>query len=193
MTTEIETRPSEYDNTLFPDPSEITSHAIEFARLMFVHSSFEREVSALQDAITDKEGFGEQPENRRWGARQRPGRMVELIKQWRGDAFETARIESLLTEAIAPCDERNLLAHGSWWCFNRRTSTIVVRGATRWEHSEVPPEQREYTALDIRAVAEKLATIEVGLYRLRLNIEARRSEAELRVESPAATGTRPES
>jgi hypothetical protein len=32
------------DNVHFPDPNEITAHAIEFARMMFVHTSFEREV-----------------------------------------------------------------------------------------------------------------------------------------------------
>jgi hypothetical protein len=138
--------PSEHDNTLTPNASEITPLAIEFLRMMFVHSSFEREVSALQDAITDKDGFGEQPGNR-WDARQRPERMVKLIKRYKGEAFaETAHIERLLTEAIAPCDERNLLAHGNWWRFNRRTLTIVVRGTTRWKHPEISPEQREFTA-----------------------------------------------
>jgi hypothetical protein len=163
--------PSDSDNVLFPDPSEIVQHAIEFARMMFVHTSFEREVSALQDAITRKDGFGEQRGNQ-WGARDRPVRMVKLIEEYRGNALaETAKIEKFLTDAIDPCEQRNVLAHGHWWCFNRRTSTIVVRGATRWEHPEVPPEQRGYTAPDIHEVAEKLAAIAVELYKLRCLIE----------------------
>jgi hypothetical protein len=162
--------PSDSDNVLFPDPSEIVQHAIEFARMMFVFTSFEREVSALQDAITRKDGFGEQRGNQ-WRTRERPGRMVKLIEKYRGNALaETAQIEKLLTDAIDPCEQRNL-AHGNWWCFNRRTSTIVVRGAMRWEHPEVPPEHREYTAPDIHEVAEKLAAIEVELYKLRCLIE----------------------
>jgi hypothetical protein len=91
---------------------------------------------------------------------------------------ETAHIERLLTEAIAPCDERNLLAHGNWWRFNRRTLTIVVRGTTRWKHPEISPEQREFTAADIHEVAEKLKGIEIELYKLRRNID-RPSETEL--------------
>lgn len=99
-------------------------------------------------------------------------RSAKLIEKYRGNACaETAQINKLLTDVIPLCEQRNFLAHGNWWCFNRRTLTIVVRGATRWEHPEVPPEQREYTAPDIRAVAEKLATIEVELYKLRRNIE----------------------
>jgi hypothetical protein len=111
---------SDQDNVLFPDPNEITAHAIEFARMMFIHTSFEREVSALQDAITKDDGFGEQRANK-WSARERPGRMVKLIEKYRGNAIaETAQINKLLTDAIDLCDQRNFLAHGHWWCFNRR-------------------------------------------------------------------------
>jgi hypothetical protein len=107
---------SDRDNVHFPDPNEITAHAIEFARIMFVHTSFEREVSALQDAITKQDGFGKQRGNQ-WSARERPWRMVKLIEKYRGNAFpEIAQIDKLLTEAIHPCDQRNFLAHGHWWC-----------------------------------------------------------------------------
>ena len=34
-----------------PDPSEIAPHAIAFARMMFAHAAFEREVRSLVDAI----------------------------------------------------------------------------------------------------------------------------------------------
>jgi hypothetical protein len=51
-----------------PDPSEIAPHAIAFARMMFAHAAFEREVRSLVDAINPKKlGFGERPENQ-WTA-----------------------------------------------------------------------------------------------------------------------------
>ena len=38
----------------FPDPSEIAPHAIAFARMMFAHAAFEREVRSLVDTINPK-------------------------------------------------------------------------------------------------------------------------------------------
>ena len=109
-------------------------HAIAFARMMFAHTSFERAVAALQDAITKEPGFGERRANQ-YGTRERPARMVELIKAHRGKDFpQTGAIERLLTDAIDPCEQRHLLAHGTWWAFNRRTAAIIVRSGTRWEH-----------------------------------------------------------
>lgn len=94
--------------------------------------------------------------------------MVELIEAHRGKDFpQTADIAKLLTDAIGPCDDRNMLAHGTWWGFHPATATIIVRGGTRWEGVEVPPKQREYTASDIKAAADKLADIEAELFKLR--------------------------
>lgn len=154
----------------FPDVEEIVPHAIAFARMMFAHSGFEREVAALQDAITKAPGFGEQQCNK-WGTRQRPARMVKLIEERRGQLPQTAKIEKLLTEAISPCDQRNLLAHGAWWGFNRPAATIIVRSATRWKHPEEPPEHREYTVVTIVAITEKFKDIEAELFKLRREIE----------------------
>src|SRR4029450_7443470 len=103
---------SDQDNVLLPDPNEITAHAIEFARMMFIHTSFEREVSALQDAITKDDGFGEQRANK-WSARERPGRMVKLIEKYRGNAIaETAKSKKLRTAAIDSCAGGSFLAEG---------------------------------------------------------------------------------
>jgi hypothetical protein len=171
--------PSDTDLVIFPDPSEITPHALAFARLMFVHASFERQICALQEVITKEPGFGEQRSNQ-WGTRERSARMVKLIEERLGKELpQTEQIAKLLTDAIDPCEQRNLLAHGTWWCFNRQASTIVVRSGTRWEHPDIPPEHRDYTAPNILALAEKLATIEVELDKLRRSLEPPRSDAEI--------------
>jgi hypothetical protein len=87
------------DIVFFPDPAEIAPHAIAFARMMFAHTSLERRVAALQDAITRQPGFGEQRANQ-WGTRQRPKLMVELIETERGKGFpQTDELARLLTDA----------------------------------------------------------------------------------------------
>ena len=155
----------------FPDPAEIAPHAIAFARMMFAHTAFEREVGALQDAITKQPGFGQLRANQ-YGTRERPARMVELIEAHRGRDFpQTGAIERLLTAAIDPWKQRYFLAHGTWWALNRRTAAIIVRSGTRWDNPETPPEQREYTAADIQAVADRLADIDAELYKLRCSID----------------------
>ncbi|MGA9440516.1 MAG: hypothetical protein WBV76_20325 [Pseudolabrys sp.] len=155
------------DIVFFPDPAEIAPHAIAFARMMFAHTAFERRgVAGLQDAITRQPGFGEQRANQ-WGTRRRPKLMVELIETERGKGFpQTDEIAKLLTDAIDSCEQRNLLAHGEWWGFDRPTAAIIVRSGTRWEHPEIPPEHRRYTASNIEAVAAKLKDIEVELSKL---------------------------
>jgi hypothetical protein len=109
----------------FPEEEDIGPHAIAFAQLMFAHAEFEREVRSLQGAITNDLTFGEQRSNQ-WKPRQRPERMAKLIKRHFGDDLqETEPIVKLLSDAITPCDQRNFLAHGEWWCFNTRTLTIT--------------------------------------------------------------------
>ena len=48
---------------------------------------------------------------------------------------------------------------------------MIVRSGTRWERPDIPPKQREYTAADIQAVADKLADIDAELYKLRGSID----------------------
>jgi hypothetical protein len=120
------------DDIYFPDAEEIKPHAIAFARLMFAHSEFEREIRSLQGAITNDPSFGERRSNQ-WKARERPKRMAKLIRTHLGDNLQEAEpIAKLLSDAIGPCDRRNFLAHGEWWSFNTRTLTIMVRSGTRW-------------------------------------------------------------
>ena len=162
------------DDIFFPDAEDIRPHAIAFAQLMFAHSEFEREVRSLQSAITRDPSFGEWRGNQ-WRARQRPERMAKLIKTHLGDDFQEAEpIAKLLSDAIGPCDRRNFLAHGEWWCFNTRTLTIRVRSGTRW--SDGQPEHIEYTAQEIEALVVEFERLETELFKLRHRIEARRAE-----------------
>ena len=162
------------DDIYFPEAEDIRPHAIAFAQLMFAHSEFEREVRSLQRAITHDLSFGERRSSQ-WKARQRPERMAKLIKTHLGDDLqEVEPIVKLLSDAIAPCDQRNFLAHGEWWCFNTRTLTITVRSGTRWNDDQ--PEHVGYTAQEIEALVEEFKRLEIELFKLRRRIEARHAE-----------------
>jgi len=158
------------DDIYFPEAEDIGPHAIAFAQLMFAHSEFEREVRSLQGAITNDLNFGERRGNH-WEARQRPERMAKLIKRHLGDDLqEVEPIAKLLSDAIGPCDRRDFLAHGEWWCFNTRTLTITVRSGTRW--SDGQPEHLEYTAQAIEALVREFERLEIELFKLRRRIES---------------------
>jgi hypothetical protein len=167
------------DDVYFPDASEVTLHGTAFVRMMLAHVAFEREVGALQDTIVNQPGFSEQRSNQ-WGTKQRPKRMIELIKKHLGDIPQIEPIAKLLCEAVDPCEQRNLLAHGTWWRFNRRTASITVRGGTRWLDPETPPAQRDYTAADIEALANQFENIWSELFKLRREIEPQPTESEIR-------------
>jgi hypothetical protein len=95
------------DDIYFPEAEDIGPHAIAFARLMFAHSEFEREVRSLQGIITSDVSFGERRSNQ-WKARERPERMAQLIKTHLGNDLREAKpIVELLSDAIGPCDQRN--------------------------------------------------------------------------------------
>jgi hypothetical protein len=160
------------DDIYFPDAEEIKPHAIAFARLMFAHSEFEREIRSLQGTVTNDPSFGERRSNQ-WRDRERPKRMAKLIRTHLGDNLQEAEaIVKLLSDAIGPCDRRNFLAHGEWWSFNTRTLTIRVRAWTAWNDGQ--PEHVEYTVQDIEALVRKFESLEVELFKLRRRIEARR-------------------
>lgn len=165
------------DEVAFPETHEIEAHALAFAEMMFEHAEFEREVRELQDAVTGQHGFGERRSSK-WSARKRPKLMVRLMKQHRGSLPQRGPIKKLLTDAIEPTDQRNLLAHGTWWCFNRRTSTICVRGTIRLESDDFPPEQGDYSVADIRALGATFADLAGKLYPLRREIEQQRTDEE---------------
>jgi hypothetical protein len=163
----------------FPEAAGVAQQGTAFVRMMFARVEFEREVGSLQDAIVNQPGFGEQRRNQ-WKTRERPKLMVELIEKHLGDIPQIEPIAKFLCEAIDPCEQRNLLAHGTWWCFNRRTSSIMVRSGTRRGDPKIPPEQRDYSAADIEALADQFQTIGSELFKLRRQIEPRPTESEIR-------------
>jgi hypothetical protein len=166
-----------------PDPSEIAPHAIAFARMMFAHAAFEREVRSLVDAINPKKpGFGERPENQWLASESGTGKIIILIKHHRGSGLpQIGQIKNLLNEAIHPCRDRNFLAHGTWCCFNRRTLTVEVRSGVR--EIELTPENRAYAVSDILKLAHKFKDIEAELCKIRRSLEPKMSEAEMRAAS----------
>jgi len=173
-----------HDVTL-PDPSEIAPHAIAFARMMFAHAAFEREIRSLVDAINPKKpGFGERPENRWTASESGTGKIIILIKHYRGNGLpQVEQIKNLLNEAIHPCRDRDFLAHGTWCCFNRRSLTIEVRGGVRWGQPELARENGAYTVSDILKIARKFKDIETELYKVRRSLEPKMSQAEMRAAS----------
>jgi len=170
------------DDVAFPDPNEIASHAIAFARMMFAHAEFERGIRSLVDALNPEElGFGERTENQWRASDSGTANIIVLIMRHRGSALpQIEQIRNLLDEAVHLCRERNFLAHGTWWCFNRRTLTVEVRGGVRWERPELPAESREYTVSDIEKLADKFKDIEAELYKIRRSFEPKMTEAEMR-------------
>jgi hypothetical protein len=160
------------DAIYFPNPEAIAPLAMAFARMMFAHAKFEDQFRSLQGAVTSDPGFGERRANQ-WSARRRPDCMAKLIKKHFPEGLEEAeQITTVLTEAIAFCDRRNLLAHGEWWYFYPPTSTVTVRSGTQWG-DEGPPEHADFTAADIGALTERFKDLAAELYHLGRSIEGR--------------------
>jgi hypothetical protein len=156
----------------FPDADEpaLQPFTQSFVQLMFAHAAFERRVSDLMGIITGVVGFGERPENQ-WKADQRPKRMKRLIKEHRPDGLpETDAIVEYLKRSISSCRDRNLLAHGSWWEFDRNANTITVRsGIARTGQDQ----HQVLTLADIQDAAMSLDELEVELGKLQSAVEAR--------------------
>ena len=171
------------DDVAFPDANEIAPHAIAFARMMFAHAEFECGIRSLVDALKPEEpGFGERPENQWMAPASGTAKLIVLIMRHHG-LSQTEQIRDILNKAVDLYRQRNFLAHGKWWCFNRRTLTVEVRGGARWEQSELPPENREYTVADIEKLADKFKDITAELYKIRSSFEPKMTEAEIRAAS----------
>jgi len=159
--------------TLFPRAEDIPqSLAMAFMRMMMAHAKFESEVRALQSTVANDRSYGEQALNQ-WKARDRAKHMTALIAEKLRQIPETEAIAKLLDDAIAPSDERNFLAHGTWWAFDHQTASIRVRGGIQRENED---QFREYSEQTILAIAERFETLEADLYKLRSNIEKRRGD-----------------
>src|SRR5262249_44513217 len=106
-------------------------------------------------------------------ARQRPKRMAKLIEERPGlvEDQEATEIIQILKAAIGPCDRRNLLAHGRWWRFDTKTSTITIRGERKGE-----PKMADYTETNIFEIDLQLSALAADLYKVRREIEHRRGD-----------------
>jgi hypothetical protein len=129
-------------------------------------------VRALQSTVANDLNFGEQARNQ-WKARDRAKHMTALIAEKLGQIPETEAIAKLLDNAIAPSDERNFLAHGTWWGFYRQTATINVRGGIQRQGED---QFDDYSEARILAIAGRFETLEADLYKLRSDIEKRRGD-----------------
>ena len=167
--------------TLFPRAEDIPQPlAVTFMRMMMAHANFESEVRALQGVVANDRQYGEQPKNL-WSAKERPKLMVKLIEERLGQIPETERIKNLLEDACDPTNKRNSLAHGRWWAFDPSKATIHVRGGIQREDED---RFGAYSEETISAIAERFETLEADLYKLRSDIENRRSDHSFDWSSP---------
>jgi hypothetical protein len=136
----------DHDAIYFPEAEIMPSLAMAFMRMMFAHAEFEEHVRDLHAAIMVTPAkrpcffawllnFGQKTDGGLGNSRDRPKRMAKLIKDRPGlvEDQEATQIVQLLKDAIGPSDRRNLLAHGRWWRFDPKTSTIKIRGERRGE------------------------------------------------------------
>ena len=83
---------------------------------------------------------------------------------------EVEAIVSALERAIAPCELRNLLAHGDWWDLDPHAQIITVRrGTVRGSESRHVP----INVTDIQGAESDLNEIEIELYKRQRAIEER--------------------
>jgi hypothetical protein len=163
------------DAIYFPEAEIMPPLAMAFMRMMFAHAEFEEQVRDLQATIMKTPP--KRPHAAETGglgtSRARPKRIAKLIKDRPGlvEDQEAREIDRILKAAIGPCDRRNLLAHGRWWRFDSKTSTITIRGESKGE-----PETADYTERKICEIDFELSALAVELYKVRRDIEHRRGD-----------------
>jgi hypothetical protein len=152
----------------FPEADDpaIAPFARAFVRMMFAHAELEARIRALQGVLTGDPTYGDMHS---WSARDCPRRMRRLVVKKCGLILEADDIRDCLKRAIPLCDDRNHLAHGQWWAFDRNAGTITVR---RGRHFWNKDQHKDFSADDIEHVASALSDIEVDLYKHQAAIEA---------------------
>lgn len=138
-----------------------------FVRMMFAYAELEARIRALQGVLTGDPTYGEKNP---WSARDCPKRMKRLVIKKYGPILEADDIERCLRLAIPLCDDRNHLAQGQWWAFDRKTGTITVRRGRHFFWNKV--QDKTFSADDIEHVAAALGEIEVELYKHQTAIKA---------------------
>ena len=152
----------------FPEADDpaIAPFARAFVRMMFAHAELEARIRALQGVLKDDPTYGEKNS---WSARDCPKLMKRLVVKKLGLIIEADEIEDCLRRAIPLCDDRNHLAHGQWWAFDRNAETITVRrGKSFWNKNQ----HKTFSADDIEHAASALSDIEVELYKRQVAIKA---------------------
>ena len=153
--------------------------------MMFAHAEFEREVRSLVDATNPKEpGFGERHDNQWTASESGTAKIIVLIMRHCGSGRpQIDQIRNLLDDAVDLWRERNFLAHGTWWCFRRRTLTVEVRGGVRWERPELPPENHDIGCLTSRSSLISSKILRLSYIGFVVRLSQKSTEAEIRAAS----------
>jgi hypothetical protein len=152
------------------DDEAVRHFAIPFLKLMFAHANFEAVFRDLQNVVANNETFSAK---NRWIAKDRSGRMRQLMIDRACKDTEIATAHRVLADAFPLCNDRNLLAHGDWWRFDPTTGQVTVMG-DRERNGE---EQRTYfSAETLTEIAERFDDLEVELWHVKRAIERRTSE-----------------
>jgi hypothetical protein len=172
----------------FPKAKTIPSFATAFMDIMFAHAEFEEGLRELQATIIKTPAkqphvfarisrfllnFGRKTDDGLGNARKRPKRMLRLIRDRPSlvEDEEAKPVVQILKEAIDPCDQRNLLAHGRWWRFYPKTLTIRIRGERKGES-----EWADYTDERIDEIGVELRRLALDLDEIKRAIEHRRGD-----------------
>lgn len=147
-----------------------------FVRMMFAHAELESRIRDLQSVLKNDPTYGEKNS---WSARDCPKLMKRLVVKKFGLILEADEIEACLRRAIPLCDDRNRLAHGQWWAFDRNAGTITVRRGRRfWKKNQ----HKTFSVDDIEYVASALSDIEIELYKQQTSIKAQFLDDDLLID-----------
>ena len=153
----------------FPEADDpiIAPFAQAFIRMMFAHAELEASIRDLQGALMDDKWYGEKIHP--WTARDQPKLMHDLIVEKCGSIPEAGAAKDCLTGAIPLYDDRNHLAHGQWWAFDRKTGTIKVRRGRQFPDKD---QHKEFSVDDIGQIAIGLWATVFELYQIERAIKA---------------------
>ena len=157
----------------FPDADNIGPFGPSFLRLMFACAELDRRVAQMQNLITNDLTYSDK---HLWSSQKRAKKMRKLFRKHGGrlamQPEDGERIVDALKRAVAPCDLRNLLAHGHWWKLDKKT--IEVR-RDKWRRGE--KRFVKVTLAQIDRAESELADLEVELYKISRRIRRKDARA----------------